>query len=216
MPRDQNGNEISDEDRINRNMARFLSTEKQQKQLLLCLRQQEMPKRLRMGKLTSMKVAYGHEAYLDHAVELLEPDLKPIPPQPNCPESMQVYEEHRLMAANYLDVQQQLEDVRNYNKELEDQLEASEIEMNKVAAETDSEEGKKFVQLQKEKDSLMKLRDNMSKQLHMITTAQQEQNHDSGGVVERTPPTTNLEEDWVLVHGSASASASKRMSDKKS
>ena len=55
------------------------------------------------------------------------------------------------MAANYLDVQQQLEDVRNYNKELEDQLEASEIEMNKVAAETDSEEGKKFLQLQKEK-----------------------------------------------------------------
>ena len=55
------------------------------------------------------------------------------------------------MAANYLDVQQQLEDVRNYNKELEDQLEASEIEMNKVAVETDSEEGKKFVQLQKEK-----------------------------------------------------------------
>ena len=34
MPRDQNGNEIAtaDEDRINRNMARFLSTEKQQKQ----------------------------------------------------------------------------------------------------------------------------------------------------------------------------------------
>ena len=57
MPRDQNGNEISEEDRINRNMARFLSTEKQQKQLLLCLRQQEMPKRLRMGKLTTMTVA---------------------------------------------------------------------------------------------------------------------------------------------------------------
>jgi len=213
MPRDQNGNEISDEDRINRNMARFLSTEKQQKQLLLCLRQQEMPKRLRMGKLTSMKVAYGHEAYLDHAVELLEPDLKPIPPQPNCPESMQVYEEHRLMAANYLDVQQQLEDVRNYNKELEDQLEASEIEMKKVAAETDSEEGKKFVQLQTEKDSLIRLRDNMSKQLHMIKTAQQEQNHDSGGAVERTPPTTNLEDNWVLVHGSE---ANYKATDKKS
>ena len=62
----------------------------------------------------------------------------------------------------------------------------------------------------------MKLRDNMSKQLHMITTAQQEQNQDSGGAVERTPPTTNLEEDWVLVHGSAATSASKKMSDKKS
>merc|ERR1712008_631304 len=93
-----------------------------------------------------------------------------------------------------------LEDVRNYNKELEDQLEASEIEMKKAAAETDSEEGKKFVQLQTEKDSLIRLRDNMSKQLHMINTA--EQKHDSGGAVERTPPTTNLEDNWVLVHGS--------------
>ena len=62
----------------------------------------------------------------------------------------------------------------------------------------------------------MKLRDNMSKQLHMISTAQQqEQNHDSGGAVERTPPTTNLEDNWVLVHGSE-ASASKRMPDKNS
>ena len=55
----------------------------------------------------------------------------------------------------------------------------------------------------------------MSKQLHMIKTAQQEQNQDSGGAVERTPPTTNLEDNWVLVHGSE-ASASKRMPDKKS
>ena len=40
----------------------------------------------------------GHEAYLDHAVELLDADLKPVPPQPNCPESMQVYEDHRLVS----------------------------------------------------------------------------------------------------------------------
>jgi len=217
MPRDQNGNEITtaDEDRINRNMARFLSTEKQQKQLLLCLRQQEMPKRLRMGKLTSMTVAYGHEAYLDHAVELLEPDLKPIPPQPNCPESMQVYEEHRLMAANYLEIQKQQDDMKSIINQLEDELQRSEMEMEKVAAETDNEEAKKFVQLQKEKDSLQKLRDNLSTQLKMIKTAQEgQQNQDQGsGNVERTPPTTNLDEDWVLVHGSAS---SKKNPDKKS
>merc|ERR1719225_1200676 len=84
-----------------------------------------------MGKFTTMTVAYGHEAYLDHAVELLEPDLKPIPPQPNCPESMQVYEEHRLMAANYLEVQKQLEDMRKYKQELEEQLERSDIEIIK-------------------------------------------------------------------------------------
>ena len=55
------------------------------------------------------------------------------------------------MAANYLEVQKQLEDMRNYKTELEEQLERSDIEMKKVAEETDNEEAKKFLQLQKEK-----------------------------------------------------------------
>ena len=47
-------------------------------------------------------ISDGHEAYLDHAVDQLDPDLKPVPPQPNCPESMQVYEDHRLVSTtNY-------------------------------------------------------------------------------------------------------------------
>ena len=65
----------------------------------------------------------------------------------------------------------------------------------------------------------MKLRDNMSKQLQMIKTAQEDQQHQDsggGGQVERTPPTTNLEEDWVLVHGHGSGAASKKIPDKKS
>ena len=45
-------------------------------------------------------VSDGHEAYLEHAVELLDQDLRPVPPQPNCPESMQVYEEHRMVSSN--------------------------------------------------------------------------------------------------------------------
>ena len=55
------------------------------------------------------------------------------------------------MAANYLEVQKDLEEMRNYKKELEEQLERSDIEMKKVAEETDNEEAKKFLQLQKEK-----------------------------------------------------------------
>ena len=59
---DQNGNEISETDeekqnRINRNMAKFLSMEQQQKQLILCLRQQQLPKSLQMGALTKTTVA---------------------------------------------------------------------------------------------------------------------------------------------------------------
>ena len=37
------------------------------------------------------------ESVLDQAVDLLDPDLRPIPPQPNCQESMQIYDEHRLV-----------------------------------------------------------------------------------------------------------------------
>ena len=88
MPRDQNGNEIEDsseerQNRINRNMQKFLSTEKQQQQeLLLCLRQQ-MPKRLRMGALTSMTVACNANYFMQPnfvfiTVILMQMDMKPI------------------------------------------------------------------------------------------------------------------------------------------
>lgn len=82
---------------------------------------------------------------------MLEPELKPIPPQPNCHESMRVYEDHRLMAADFLEVQKQLQDMRSYKKELEDQLRQSEIQMEELAAKSDKEEVKKFIQLSKEK-----------------------------------------------------------------
>ena len=73
MPQDQNGNDLATsvatssvdqqvtekQNRINRNLAKFLSTEKQHQQLLLCLRQQQLPQQqqIRLGALTSMTVA---------------------------------------------------------------------------------------------------------------------------------------------------------------
>ena len=55
------------------------------------------------------------------------------------------------MAANFLEVQKQLEDMRDYKKELEHKLRQSEIAMEEVAANAEKEDAKKFVQLQKEK-----------------------------------------------------------------
>merc|ERR1712107_177202 len=183
--------EVEKQNRINRNLAKFLSTEKQQQQLLLCLRQQQLPKpqHLRLGALTSTTVAYGHEAYLEHAVELLDQDLRPVPPQPNCPESMQVYEEHRMMAAEYLDMQQKLEEMRKYKADLEKQLAQQETQMDEIAAKSDNDQVKKFVQLQKEKDSLIQFRDKLSTQLQMIKKAQSQQDQTE----------KPLDEDWVLV-----------------
>ena len=55
------------------------------------------------------------------------------------------------MAANFLEVQKQLEDMRNYKQELEEELLQSELAMEEVAAKADTEEAKKFLQVQKEK-----------------------------------------------------------------
>ena len=47
----------------------------------------------------SFVVAVGsHNSLLDTACEMLSPDLRPIPPQPNCPQSMQIYEDHRKVS----------------------------------------------------------------------------------------------------------------------
>ena len=100
----------------------------------------------------------------------MEPDLRPVRPQPNSPESMQIYADHRLvsifviyfrkqiflnfflqMAAEFLELQKEIESVKNYKLDLEEQLRQSELQMDEVAAKSDSEEAKKFVQLQKEK-----------------------------------------------------------------
>merc|ERR1712062_95127 len=171
--KDKNGNEITEEteeerqNRINRNMAKFLSMEKQQQQLVLCLRQQQMTKNL-----------------------------------------LQIYADHRLMAAEFLELQKEIENVKNYKLDLEEQLRQSELQMDEVAAKSDSEEAKKFVQLQKEKDQLVQFKEKLSTQLQLIKKAQTEQNKGDSNT-EKTPPTTNLEEDWVLVHESTSAAANK-------
>ena len=51
---------------------------------------------------------YDHEALLDQAVDMLDPDLRPVPPQPNCPDSMQIYHNHRQMAADFVKFQNDL------------------------------------------------------------------------------------------------------------
>ena len=44
----------------------------------------------------------------------------------------------------------------------------------------------------------MQFKESLSTQLQLIKKVQNEQ---KGEHSEKTPPTTNLEEDWVLVHG---------------
>merc|ERR1711862_1037899 len=76
----------------------------------------------------------------------------------------------------FLELQKEIENVKNYKLDLEEQLRQSELQMDEVAAKSDSEEAKKFVQLQKEKDQLVQFKEKLSTQLQLIKKAQTEQN----------------------------------------
>ncbi len=57
----------------------------------------------------SQDLYYDREVMLDRAVDMLDPELRPVPPQPNCPDSMQIYQNHRQMAADFLKIQVKLQ-----------------------------------------------------------------------------------------------------------
>lgn len=121
--------------------------------------------------------------------------------------------------------------MRNYKADLEAKLRESDAEMAEMAAKSDKEEVKKFVQLQKEKvvvyifsllwryifqfslricsscffqDSLIQFRDKLATQLQLIKKAQSKQqaSESSATLTAKSPATSNLDEDWVLVHDS--------------
>ena len=55
------------------------------------------------------------------------------------------------MAADYLAMQKELDDMIKYKADLEDKLRQSESQMDEMASKSDNEQVKKFVQLNKKK-----------------------------------------------------------------
>ena len=55
------------------------------------------------------------------------------------------------MAADYLAMQKELDDMIKYKTDLEDKLRQSESQMDEMASKSDNEQVKKFVQLNKKK-----------------------------------------------------------------
>ena len=46
-----------------------------------------------------LKFLDNHDGMLD-PMDLLDPELRPIPPQPGCEASMQIYQDHRRVSTN--------------------------------------------------------------------------------------------------------------------
>ncbi|KAL0274767.1 UNVERIFIED_CONTAM: hypothetical protein PYX00_002816 [Menopon gallinae] len=87
---------------------------------------------------------------------LMESPLQPISPDPNCEESMKIYQEHEEMAREYLEVQQEMAYLTEYMKDLGERLSNSEQQRQQIE------------QLTSEKESLEQLQQNLSRQLELL------------------------------------------------
>uniref|UniRef100_A0A0V0GA85 Mitogen-activated protein kinase kinase kinase 7 n=1 Tax=Triatoma dimidiata TaxID=72491 RepID=A0A0V0GA85_TRIDM len=98
-----------------------------------------------------------HNNELDNIYLMLEPNLQPIPPDPNIKQSVEIFEEHKQLAQEYLRVQTDMAFLSTKLNKLSERLTLSE--------ENEEEEIRK---MESEKKSLVDLRKSLQHQLEVI------------------------------------------------
>jgi len=140
---------------------------------------------------------------LDAACDMLSADLRPVPPQPNCPQSMKIFDDHRQMAAEYVRVKAEMEELRRIKQQLQHKL-------NQEPEQTITPENtREYNKLKSEKDALLAFRQKLTEQLQQIEASQ---NCENSAVVSTNPtsPTTNknspplANSDWVIIRDNQS------------
>jgi len=158
------------------------------------LRRNLPPVRIATSDRSSARFLIGtRNSLLDNACDLLSPDLRPIPPQPNCPQSMQIYEDHRKLAAEFVRMQTEMTELRQYKAQLADQIKENQ-ELIDMKTPT-MEEVQQYNRLKEEKDTLLAFRENLGEQLKLIEEAQLKKAgsaHSSQG--------SNASNEWVVVN----------------
>ncbi|XP_050682239.1 mitogen-activated protein kinase kinase kinase 7 [Leptidea sinapis] len=91
---------------------------------------------------------------LDSMHMMLDPHLRPISPDLNQEESKRIFEEHKQLAQEYLKIQTELAYVSKHKSELEGQMNDNELRKKR-----------EIIQLENEKDSLIKLYCTLKKQV---------------------------------------------------
>lgn len=105
-----------------------------------------------------------HSAELDNLYLMLDKQYHPIPPDDTCPHSVQIFEEHKQLAQEYLKVQTEISFLTRHMQELAERLSQDEI-MCEEGVEEDDEEIRK---LENEKETLTQMHQSLKKQLEMI------------------------------------------------
>ncbi|XP_041982003.1 mitogen-activated protein kinase kinase kinase 7 [Aricia agestis] len=91
---------------------------------------------------------------LDSMHMMLDPHLRPISPDLTNDESKRIFDEHKQLAQEYLKIQTELAYLNKHKSELEEQMDDEELRQKR-----------EIIQLENEKDSLIKLYSTLKKQL---------------------------------------------------
>merc|ERR1711936_1411001 len=154
---------------------------------LEALRRRNLPPvRIESSDRSSARFLIGpRSSVLDTACDLLAPELRPVAPQPNCPQSMKIYEDHRNLAAEFVRMQTEMTELQQYKAQLAEQIKENQELVEKKAPSLEEEE----------KDALLAFREKLSEQLSMIEEAQLKKAgsaHSSQG--------SNKSNGWVVVN----------------
>lgn len=114
-----------------------------------------------------------------NAYLLLEPNLQPLPPTDSCQESQELFELHRRMAQEFLQVKTEIALLTQRKENLDKEL--GFIQQRKPQQQIEE-----HMQLQSEKESLLKFRHKLKKQLQLIKAQHQ-------------PSKNKNSDEWVMV-----------------
>ena len=110
---------------------------------------------------------------LDTACDLLAPELRPVAPQPNCPQSMKIYEDHRnvrcdhddnvdddtnlcfQLAAEFVRMQTEMTELQQYKAQLAEQIKENQELVDKKAPSLEEEQQVNRLKEEKVRTGLM-------------------------------------------------------------
>ncbi|XP_023703195.1 mitogen-activated protein kinase kinase kinase 7 isoform X2 [Cryptotermes secundus] len=108
-----------------------------------------------------------HHEELDNVYLMLDPQLHPITPNTSCQQSVQIFEQHKQLAQDYLKVQTEIAYLSRHKAQLAERLSEAEglSQLDQQDSERHQEELRK---LENEKESLLALHRNLKRQLDII------------------------------------------------
>ncbi|XP_043215086.1 mitogen-activated protein kinase kinase kinase 7-like [Amphibalanus amphitrite] len=116
----------------------------------------------------------------DDIFEMLDADLQPVKPDPDCPDSRRVFENHKKLAKDYLKLQTEVTLLNTKKKQLEDRL-------HRTATERHSRDTPKYVsdlvKLQEENENLRKLHRKLMAERDQLTRPRSDQLSDDWSVL---------------------------------